>query len=133
MSVVWSMTSTDSGQFQYQEKHSELQELVDAFNLLRSRSQGYMEVRLSDKDFPQMTLSFQGGQAVIHLFTKEEIVSLLAGDGSVPADVAVEFPIMDDPVDFTGDFILGLDRAWEIVEDFAQTGEFEGLGEWCEL
>ncbi len=40
---------------------------------------------------------------------------------------------MDDLAVFTGDFVLSLDRAWELVHDFTQTWAAAPLGEWCEV
>lgn len=133
MSVVWSMTSLNSGRFSPGEKRSELRDLTGDFNELRSHGQGYLEVRLPDSAFPQLTLSFRDDHAIIHLFTNEESVSLLVGDGTVPPEATVDVPIMDDLTVFTGDFILSVDHAWDIVENFVRTGTFEELGEWCEL
>jgi hypothetical protein len=40
---------------------------------------------------------------------------------------------MDDLADFTGDFVLSVDRAWALVHNFIQTGAPSELGEWREL
>ncbi|MFF3412597.1 hypothetical protein ACFYW8_41975 [Streptomyces sp. NPDC002742] len=133
MSVVWSMTSLKSGRFSPNERRSELPDLASGFNELRSRGQGYLEVRFPDNAFPQLTLSFRGDHAVIHLFNDEASVSLLVGDGTVSPEVTIDVPIMDDLTEFTGDFILSVHHAWDVVQNFVQTGTVEGLGEWCEL
>jgi hypothetical protein len=133
MSVVWSMTSLESGRFSAGDKCLELSNLADDFNALRSRGQGYLEVRLPGDSFPQMTLGFRGDYAIIHLFSDGESVSLLIGDGTVPSEAMVEVPIMDDLAVFSGEFVLSVDRAWEAVQKFARAGIFEDLGEWCEL
>ncbi|MFE1796471.1 hypothetical protein ACFW9L_09945 [Streptomyces sp. NPDC059517] len=133
MPVVWAMTSLESGQFDPVERCSELGELSSDFNQLRSRGQGYMEVRLPDSSFPQLTMGFRGDHAVIHLFTSEEDMALLTGDGTVPSEVTVDAPIMDDLTSFTGDFLMRVDRAWEVVQKFSHTGTFRDLGGWCEL
>jgi hypothetical protein len=62
-----------------------------------------------------------------------ERMSLLVGDGTVPPGAEVEVPIMDDLAVFTGDFVLNVDRAWELVHDFTQTRAAGPLGEWREL
>ncbi|MET9379796.1 hypothetical protein ABZY09_01600 [Streptomyces sp. NPDC002928] len=133
MSVVWSMTSLESGRFRPGERCSELPDLAGDFSELRSSGQGYLEVRLPDSEYPQLTLSFRGDRAIIHLFTDEETVSLLGGDGTVPPEVTVDVPIMDELSSFTGDFVLSVDRAWDVVENFVRTGTFEELGEWFDL
>ncbi|MEV6667607.1 hypothetical protein [Streptomyces nigra] len=133
MSVVWSMTTQESGRFSSNERSSEARELIDSFNALRSRGQGYVEVRLSGKEFPQLTLGFRGDKAVIHLFESEESVSLLVGDGVMSSSETLEVPIMDDVVSFSGDFVVGVDDGWEIVLRFITTGTVENTREWCEL
>ncbi|MFJ8051406.1 hypothetical protein [Streptomyces luteogriseus] len=127
------MTSRESGRFNPVEKRSDLSDLAREFNELRSHGRGYLEVRMPDSEFPQLTLSFSGDKAVIHLFTGEASVSLLAGDGAYPAEVTVDVPVMDDLATFTGNFVLGIDHAWEIVQNFAQAQRIEESGEWCEL
>ncbi|WP_371799007.1 hypothetical protein OG963_14315 [Streptomyces sp. NBC_01707] len=133
MSVVWSMTSPESGVFHPGERRSELRDLTDEFNELRSHGQGYLEVRLPDNEFPQLTLGFQSDHAIIHLFTSEESMSLLSGDGTVSSEVTIDVPIMSEMSTFTGDFVLSVDHACDVVRNFVRTGAFEELGEWCEL
>ncbi|WP_405764659.1 hypothetical protein OHU34_03640 [Streptomyces sp. NBC_00080] len=62
-----------------------------------------------------------------------ERISLLVGDGTVPSGAEVEVPIVDDLAVFTGDFVLDIDRAWDLVHDFTQTWATGSLGEWREL
>ncbi|WP_420031362.1 hypothetical protein ACN2WE_00070 [Streptomyces sp. cg28] len=62
-----------------------------------------------------------------------ERTSLLAGDGTVLPGAEVEVPILDDLAAFTGDQVLDIDRAWNLVHDFTQTRAADLLGEWCEL
>ncbi|MEU0175300.1 hypothetical protein ABZ178_18405 [Streptomyces massasporeus] len=133
MAAVWSMTSQESGRFSPVEKRSDLSDLTREFNELRSHGRGYLEIRMPDSVFPQLTLSFSDDLAVIHLFTDESSVSLLTGDGVSPTEVTVDVPVMDDLVTFTGNFVLGVDHAWEVVQNFTQTQRIEELGEWCEL
>jgi hypothetical protein len=106
---------------------------MDDFSELRSRGQGHLEVSLPGGTYPCLTLSFRAEYAVVHLFTDEETVSLLVGDGSVPWDETVEVPVMDELAIFTGYFVLGVDRAWGVVHSFVRTGAFTDLGEWVEL
>ncbi|MGW1728943.1 hypothetical protein ACWCQK_39555 [Streptomyces sp. NPDC002306] len=133
MDVVWSMTSAQSARFDSTERHSELHDLVSAFRELRASGQGHLEVNFPDSLYPYLTLSFLGDHAVIHLFTSEGSVSLLHGDGSVSPEGEVDVPVMDDLGTFTGDFVMGVDRAWDVTENFVRAGTVEGLGEWCEL
>ncbi|MFD4562829.1 hypothetical protein ACFWP5_52530 [Streptomyces sp. NPDC058469] len=127
------MTSPESGQFRPSETRSELRDLTDAINELRSLGHGYLEARLPNNAFPQLTMGFRDDHAIIHLFTTEESVSLLLGDGTLPSEVTVDVPIIDELSTFTGDFVLSVDHAWDVVQNFVQTGLSETLGEWCEL
>ncbi|WP_406841639.1 hypothetical protein ACICHK_42415 (plasmid) [Streptomyces sp. AHU1] len=133
MSVVWAATSPESGLFHPVERRSEVKDLSDRFNELRSCGQGYLEVRSPDREFPVLILAFRGDHAAVHLMSDTERMSLLAGDGTVPAGAEVEVPIMDDLAVFMGNFVLDTDRAWELVHDFTQTWAAGPLGEWCEL
>ncbi|MFE5191108.1 hypothetical protein [Streptomyces sp. NPDC056628] len=133
MSVVWAATSPESGQFHPIEHRSEVKDLSDRFNGLRCCGQGYLEVRLPDREFPVLILAFRDDHAVVHLMSDTQRMSLLVGDGTVPSGAEVEVPIMDDLAVFTGYFVLNIDRAWELVHDFTQARAAEPLGEWHEL
>ncbi|MGC2997880.1 hypothetical protein ACPF8X_05600 [Streptomyces sp. G35A] len=133
MSVVWAATSPESGLFHQVEGRSEVKGLTDRFNDLRSLGQGYIEVRLPNRDFPTLILAFRDDHAVVHLMSDPERMSLLVGDGTVPPGAVAEVPIMDDLAAFTGDFVLDADRAWELVHDFTQTRGCRPSGEWREL
>ncbi|MFG2441089.1 hypothetical protein [Streptomyces sp. NPDC048508] len=121
MSVVWAATSPESGLFHPVDKRSEVKDLSDRFNDLRSRGQGYVEVRPPNSEFPVLILAFRDDHAVVHLMSNTERMSLLVGDGTVPSGAEVEVPIMDDLAAFTGDFVLDIDRAWDLVHDFTET------------
>lgn len=133
MGVVWSATSTESGRFSPVENRSEVRDLSDRLSGLRSRGQGYIEVQSPNLAFPVLTLAFRADHAVIHLMSAAERMSLLAGDGTVPSDAEVEVLIMDELAVFTGDFVLQIDRAWDLVHDFTRTGAVGALGTWREL
>ncbi|MEV6181041.1 hypothetical protein [Streptomyces sp. NPDC052015] len=132
MSVMWAATSPESGMFHPVESRSEVKDLSDRFNDLRSCGQGYLEVRSPDMEFPVLILAFRDNHAVVHLMSDTERMSLLGGDGTVPSGAEVEVPIMDEPAVFTGNFVLDTDRAWELVHDFTHTWAAGPLGEWCE-
>ncbi|MCX5115431.1 hypothetical protein OOK13_44845 [Streptomyces sp. NBC_00378] len=133
MSVVWAATSPESGLFDPVERRSEVKDLADRFNDLRSRGQGYVEVRSPNREFPVLTLAFRDDHAVVHLMSDIERMSLLVGDSTVPSGAEVEVPVMDDLAAFTGDYVLDIDRAWDLVHDFTQTRAVGSLGEWFEL
>ncbi|MBO7936130.1 hypothetical protein [Streptomyces antibioticus] len=133
MSVVWAATSPESGSFLPAEQHTDVEALSDRIGDLRSRGQGYVEVRSPGEEFPVLTLAFRGDHAVVHLMSDPERTSLLVGDGSAPSGAEVEVLIVDDLAVFSGDFVLHIDRAWELVHDFTQTWAAAPLGEWCAL
>lgn len=133
MSVVWATTSPESGWFSPSETRSGLRGLSKRFIELRSRGQGYLEVRCPDAGFPQLTLGFRGDHAVIHLINDTARMFLLVGDGTVPSGAVVDVPIMDDLAEFTGDFVLSVDRAWALVRNFIRTRVPSELGKRCEL
>ncbi|MEV8597588.1 hypothetical protein [Streptomyces sp. NPDC052012] len=133
MLVSWTATDPESRQFSATERSSDITDLTDHFTTLRSRGQGYLEVRLPGGEFPLLTLGFLDDQAVIHLFDAAEKASLLAGDGTAPADAVVQVPIMDDLAVFSGDCVVAVDLAWALVRNFLQTRASGELGEWREL
>ncbi|WP_433550994.1 hypothetical protein ACQP08_24785 [Micromonospora zamorensis] len=103
---------------------------MERFDELRAQGRGYLEVRGSAV-FPVLTLGFAASAAVVHLMTDEGSMSLLAANG--PADADAEVLVLDDLVDFTADFVLNLERAWQVVEEFVRTGDPRRAGEWREL
>ncbi|CAM5679895.1 hypothetical protein [Streptomyces aurantiogriseus] len=133
MNVTWAATALESGRYSAVERDSNVRELADHFNELRSRGQGYLEVRLPGSEFPRLTLGFQGDRAVIHLFDDAERSFLFVGDGTAAADAVVDVPVMDDLAALSGDFVLTVDRAWALMHNFIDTGVPGELGEWCEL
>jgi hypothetical protein len=133
MSVAWAATSPQSGLFHPVERCSEVKDLSDRFNELRSLGQGYVEVRSPNREFPVLILAFRDDHAVIHLMSSTDQMSLLVGDGTVTSGAEVEVPIMDDLAAFTGDFVLDIDRAWDLVHNFTRTRAAGPLGEWREL
>jgi len=134
MSVAWTATSPELGRFLPVETHSGLKGLSDRFNELRSRGQGYLNVRLADSEFPCLSLGFRDDHAVIHLWKDDlEHIFLLAGDGTVPLGAVVDVLILDDLAKYTGEFVLSVDHAWDLVRDFIRTGSASDLGEWYEM
>ncbi|MGI5226505.1 hypothetical protein [Actinoallomurus sp. CA-142502] len=131
MNVWWSATSPSSGRFAAPEVETDMAELVERFEWLRAQGRGYLEVRRDD-DFPVLTMGFQDGVAVVHLFTSAETTCLLLGESAADAE-STQVPVMDEPAEFTAEFVHRLDHAWEAVQQFVRTGEVTGLGQWYEL
>ncbi|MFG1892516.1 hypothetical protein ACGFIP_00650 [Micromonospora zamorensis] len=111
-------------------ERSDFAGLIERFDELRAQGRGYLEVR-GGAVFPVLTLGFTGSAAVVHLMTDEDAMSLLAADERADADA--ELLVLDDPVEFTADFLLNLERAWLVVEEFVRTGDPGRAGEWREL
>ncbi|MFD7389337.1 hypothetical protein [Streptomyces sp. NPDC059852] len=133
MLISWTATDPELRQFSATERSSDIAGLTDHFMALRSRGQGYVEVRRPDGEFPLLAVGFRDDQAVIHLFDAADKSSLLVGDGTAAADAVVQVPIMDDLVVFSGDCVVDVDRAWALVRDFIRTGVPGELGQWLEL
>ncbi|MGC4874968.1 Imm1 family immunity protein [Micromonospora sp. DT43] len=129
MTISWSATSPTSGKFASVER-SDFAGLIERFDELRAQGRGYLEVRGSAV-FPVLTLGFAGSAAVVHLMTDEDAMSLLAADE--PGDADAEVVVLEDQVDFTADFVLNLERAWQVVQEFVRTGDRRRAGEWREL
>ncbi|GHD54410.1 hypothetical protein [Streptomyces galbus] len=116
MSVTWAATDTATGRFVAEERRTGLGELTDHVDALRRcRGEGYLEVRLPDREFPVVTLGFRDERAVLHVFEDADTVSLRPGDGTTPADAVVEVPVMDEPAVFSGDMASSLDAAWSLL------------------
>lgn len=133
MSVAWAATALETGWFSGLEKHSDVETLEAHLDELRTRGQGYLEIRLPDSDLPYLALGFQGDHAVLHLFDEAGGVALLFGDGTAAADTEVEVMAMNELAVFTGDFVLSVDHAWDVVRGFFQAGVPDELGEWWNL
>ncbi|MFF8315558.1 hypothetical protein ACF06V_00140 [Streptomyces bobili] len=94
MSVVWAATSPESGLFHPVERRSEVKDLSDRFNDLRSRGQGYLEIRSPTREFPVLILAFREDHSVVHLMSDTERMSLLVGDDTVPSGAVVDLPTL---------------------------------------
>ncbi|GAB3946775.1 hypothetical protein [Micromonospora vulcania] len=129
MDILWSASSPTSGTFVSTER-SGFADLVERFSELRAQGQGYLEVR-GDAKFSVCALGFLGSAAVIHLMSGTGVISLLVADE--PGDSSAEVLVMDDLVEFTADFVLDVDRAWQVVEEFVRTGDPARAGDWFEL
>lgn len=129
MNISWSATSPTTGTFAAVER-SGIAGLIERFDGLRTRGRGYVEVRAGDV-FPVLTLGFTESAAVVHLMTGEDAISLLAADE--PASMNAQVLVLDDLVEFAADFILDLEGAWQVVEEFVRTGDPGRAGGWREL
>ncbi|MBB4752051.1 hypothetical protein [Actinoplanes lobatus] len=133
MDVIWSATELGSRRFRPTPVRSDLAELDNHFRRLRRRRvRGYIEVEVPNVESPRLTIGFRGEYAVIHMFVVTPAVQsfLLAGDGTVPSEAYVQVPVMDELTRFTGDVVLEVHRAWDLVRAFTRTGRASDIGEW---
>jgi hypothetical protein len=72
---------------------------------------------------------------VIHMLVVTPVAQsfLLAGDGTVPNDAYVQVPVMDELARCTGDVVLDVHRAWDLVRAFLRAGQAGEFGEWHPL
>jgi hypothetical protein len=133
MNLVWSATDPRSRRFCPTPVHSAPAELDDLFHRLRRRRiRGYVEVEIPEIESPRLAIAFRGLYAVIHKFVPARTF-VLAGDGTVPDGAYVQAPVRDDLTRFTGEFVQDIDRAWDLMQTFFDTGEPDDLGEWLLL
>lgn len=129
MDVTWAATSPSSGRFVSSEVTTDVGELRQRYDDLQLRGRGYLEIRRSG-EFPVVTLGFEGETAVIHLFADPDNTYVLTTTDPRNAGLAI-VPIMDEPTEFTPEFVHDGGRAWVGVETFAKTGDAMVTGEWC--
>ena len=67
---------------------------------------------------------------MVEVAQSQESMALLIGDGSVSPDELVEVPIINEPALFSGEVVMTLDRAWQLVPDFARTGSVGEYEDW---
>ncbi len=135
MDVDWIATDPESRRLSFAERRSSAEEYFARIEALRALGWGYSEVHLAGTDYPVLALSFRGGYAVLHQFSAEEKVLLLAGEGVIADDETVLLPVLDDIHDtvFSGAFVLSTGGACAAVREFLHHGSAEDLGDWQEL
>jgi hypothetical protein len=130
-----SATSIETGRFAAAERpvsRADLIRLIDQLSGGRQQ-QGYLEVRPAGDEFPVLLVGFRGGLAVVQRMLDSESMSILGGDGSVAGSDSIDILIMDDLATFTGEYVLGLQRAQEGVLQFLDGADLSALGEWNDL
>jgi hypothetical protein len=131
---MWAATDPGSGRLSPY-RRSSADDYVARIEALLAAGEGYSHVHHVGQQFPLLALSFKGGYGVVHQFSADDKVLLLAGDGVIGARETVPVPVLDDVdyAEFTGEYVLTSGRAWAVVQDFLRHGAVEGLGEWQEL
>ena len=135
MEVEWTATDPDSGLLCYTPQRSSVRDYVARIEALLALGAGYSEVSWAERAYPHLALSFRGGYGVVHRFSADGKVFLLAGGDVIGADETVSVPVLDDDYDtsFTGEYVLSAERAWAAVREFLRHGSVEDLGEWEEM
>ena len=132
--VMWTATEPGSRRLSSY-RGTSADEYIARIEALLAVGEGFSQVHHVGQLHPLLALSFKDGYGVVHQFSAEDKVFLLAGDGVIGARESVPVPVLDD-VDyavFSGKFVLSSGRAWAVVQDFLRHGAVEGLGEWQEL
>lgn len=135
MEVDWIATDPETRGLSYTDRRTSAAQYIAQIEALRAQGEGYCEVSLAGQAYPRLTLSFRGGYGVVHQFSAEDKVFLLAGDGVIANDQTALVPMLDDIHDgkFTGAFVLTADHAWAVVREFLRHGNVEVLGHWQQL
>ncbi|WP_091307768.1 hypothetical protein [Micromonospora chersina] len=133
MDVAWIATDPGSGDLALKENRSDVDGFMSRLRHLLSVGQGYTEVRRVDTDYPQLTFSYRGGYAVMHLFASPDDCRLLRGDGGRPATKSVDVPVLGGDCTFSGDVVSNVTRATAAVVAFMDGAPAERLGEWVRL
>jgi hypothetical protein len=131
---MWTATEPGSRRLSSYRRTS-ADEYIARIEALLAIGEGYSEVHHAGQQHPRLAMLFKDGYAVVHQFSAEDKVFLLAGDGVIGARETVRVPVLDD-VDyavFSGEFVLSSGRAWAVVQDFLRRGAVESLGEWHKL
>jgi hypothetical protein len=111
-----------------------VRDYVARIEALLARGEGYSEVHWADRFHPYLALAFRGGYGVVHQFSADGKVFLLAGGDAIDVNDTVSVPVLDlDDAPFTGEYVLSAERAWAAVREFLRHGSAEDLGEWHEL
>lgn len=133
MRLEWMAISPETGRFPALSTESETEDLVQRFDQLRARGEGYLDIRRAGDEYPALMLGFRGDNAVLHLSSDEQTISLLRGGGRVSPFDTIEIPTPDEPVEFTGDVVTGTDEAWAVIERFVYDQPLDNVGDWIEL
>jgi hypothetical protein len=127
--IVCAATSPRTGALSA-DARSTLGELLVRLRELQASGEGYLEVHRPSADFPAILMGFRGDHAVIHLAYAQDSMALVRGDNSVPGSEQVEVLIIDEPALFSGEVVMTLDHAWQLVQEFARTGSIKEYEDW---
>jgi hypothetical protein len=126
--VKWIATDPDSQRLSFVERRTSADDYIARIEALLAVGEGYSEVQWADR-------AVRGGYGVVHLFSADGELFILAGDGVIDASETVLIPVLDDGqgTPFTGEYVLSAEHAWKAVKHFVRHGAVEDLGNWQEL
>ncbi|MFC5263540.1 hypothetical protein ACFPJ1_15610 [Kribbella qitaiheensis] len=133
MDVEWTIAIPRSGRPVPSPTRSDAEAYGNRVRQFVKQRWSYSEVWKVGTAYPTLTLSISDELAVVHRFVDAEACFLLDGEDVVPRDKSRDFPIQDDVVSFTGDFISTSARAAGIIDAFARGADADDLGSWSGL
>ena len=113
MDVKWIATDPDSRRLSFVERRTSADDYIARIEALLAVGEGYSEVQWADRSHPYVALAVRGGYGVVHLFSADGELFILAGDGVIDASETVLIPVLDDGhgTPFTGEYVLSAEHA----------------------
>ena len=135
MDVKWIATDPDSQRLSFVERRTSADDYIARMEALLAVGEGYSEVQWADRAYPYVALAVRDGYGVVHLFSADGKLLILAGDGVIDASETVLIPVLDDGhgTPFTGEYVLSTEQAWKAVKHFVRHGTVEDIRNWQEL
>lgn len=85
MDVKWIATDPDSQRLSFVERRTSADDYIARIEALLAVGEGYSEVQWADRSHPYVALAVRGGYGVVHLFSADGELFILAGDGVIDA------------------------------------------------
>jgi hypothetical protein len=125
--VKWIATNPGSQRLSFVEQRTSADDYIARIEALLAGGEGYSEVHRADRDYPYVALAVKDGYGVVHLFSADGKLLILAGDGVIDAGETVLIPVLDDGhgTPFTGEYVLSTEHAWKVVKHFVRHGAVE--------
>ena len=135
MDVEWIATDPGSPRISFVERRTSADDYIARIEALLAVGEGYSEVHWAGRVYPYVALAVKDGYGVVHLFSADGKLLILAGDGVIDAGETVLIPVLDDGhgTPFTGEYVLSTEHAWKAVKHFVRHGAVEDPGNWQEL
>ena len=135
MDVKWIATDADSQRLSFVERQTSADDYIARIEAMLTVGEGYSEVHWAGRVCPYVALAVKDGYGVVHLFSADGKLLILAGDGVIDASETVLIPVLDDGhgTPFTGEYVLSTEQAWKAVKHFVRHGAVEDIRNWQEL